>query len=151
MAPQQLTLYVDNKAALAIAQNGPNWRTRYFAVRGHRLQEEQEQGMLSLMHCPTAAMLADAMTKLATAPVLACLHKAVGGELPEIPAGNHLPISPQASGGYPSSSHPQGKSKERAAATSSAQETGVAGGTDALRWEEFHPAATTSSCIIEEI
>ena len=36
---------VDNQAAITITKCGANWRTRYFAVRGHRLHEECETGI----------------------------------------------------------------------------------------------------------
>ena len=52
------SLLIDNKAALSIAQCGANWRTRYFAVRARRLQEEAERGELTLFHCATATMSA---------------------------------------------------------------------------------------------
>ena len=39
-----IAVMVDNQAALTIAKCGANWRTRYFAVRGHRLHEEHERG-----------------------------------------------------------------------------------------------------------
>ena len=73
-------LLLDNKAALTIAQCGASWRTRYFAVRGHRLHEEHAAGRASLEHCKTDVMLADALTKLASTSVIATLHAAMHGE-----------------------------------------------------------------------
>ena len=75
-------LLLDNKAALTIAQCGATWRTMYFAVRGARLHEEHAAGRASLEYCKTGDMLADALTKLAPAPVIAILHSAMHGELP---------------------------------------------------------------------
>ena len=69
---------VDNQAALTIAKCGANWRTRYFAVRAHRLHEYL-QGHTELEHCLTKEMLADTLTKLATAPVILVLHDAMDG------------------------------------------------------------------------
>ena len=76
-------LYIDNQAALTIAMCGASWRTRYFATRGHRLQEEYLRGAAELVHCPTAKMVADCLTKLATAPVIQVTHDAMEGKLPE--------------------------------------------------------------------
>ena len=73
---------IDNKAALTIAMCGAAWRTRYFAVRGHRLHQEYKAGRAELVHCPTKAMLADALTKLAPAPVIQVLHEAMNGFFP---------------------------------------------------------------------
>ena len=73
---------IDNQAALTITKCGANWRTRYFAVRGHRLHEEHQIGRAQLLHCPTKEMLADALTKLASAPVISVLHEAMQGRLP---------------------------------------------------------------------
>ena len=69
----KVRLLVDNKAALTIAECGGSWRTRYFAVRGHRLHEEHVTGRAIIEHCKTELMLADALTKLASAPVVATL------------------------------------------------------------------------------
>jgi hypothetical protein len=79
------TLLIDNKSALSIAEFGGSWRTRYFAVRAARLAEESETGRISLRYCPTLVMLADALTKLGTAPMLERLRAALGGDLPEVP------------------------------------------------------------------
>ena len=78
----KVKVLIDNQAALTIATCGANWRTRYFAVRGHRLHEEHQLGRAELVHCPTKAMLADALTKLAPAPVIAVLHAAMQGKQP---------------------------------------------------------------------
>ncbi len=72
-------LLLDNKAALTIADCGASWRTRYFAVRGHRLHEEHLGGRAKLEYCKTDVMLADALTKLAGAPVIETLHKHMDG------------------------------------------------------------------------
>jgi hypothetical protein len=70
---------IDNQAALTIAKCGANWRTRYFAVRGHRLHLEHECGRATLLHCPTAVMIADTLTKLASPVVIEVLHQAMQG------------------------------------------------------------------------
>ena len=54
-------------------------RTRYFAVRGHRLHEEHQAGRAKLEYCKNDVMLVDALTKLAHAPVLETLHAHVDG------------------------------------------------------------------------
>ena len=78
-------LLIDNKAALTIAECGATWRTRYFSVRGHRLQEEYAKGRVSLEHCKTDVMVADALTKLAPITVVACLHAAMHREGTDVP------------------------------------------------------------------
>ena len=77
-----IKVLIDNKAALTIAMCGAAWRTRYFAVRGHRLHQEYERGRATLLHCPTKDMLADVLTKLAPAPVIQVLHDAMKGKFP---------------------------------------------------------------------
>ena len=78
----RLRVFIDNQAALTIAKCGAHWRTRYFAVRGHRLHEEHVRGAIELLHCPTKGMVADVLAKLATAPVIELLHGAMEGILP---------------------------------------------------------------------
>ncbi len=94
------SLLVDNSAALSIAQCGANWRTRYFAVRAKRLQEESERGELQLAHCPQAEMLADGLTKLATPTVLEVLRLAMNGHFPNSgrPTPSSSSTSPASSG-----------------------------------------------------
>ena len=48
---------------MTIALGGANRRTRYFAVRGHRLNEKHLAGRVISEHCKTEGMLADALTK----------------------------------------------------------------------------------------
>ena len=78
--PDSVRILIDNKAALTIAECGATWRTRYFAVRGHRLHEEHSTGRAILEHCKTDVMLADALTKLAPAGVISLLHSAMHSE-----------------------------------------------------------------------
>ena len=78
-------LFIDNKAAITIAGCGANWRTRYFAVRAHRLHEEIIRGAATLDHCPTNDMVADALTKLGTGPMFHTLHEAMAGRFPDTP------------------------------------------------------------------
>ena len=75
-----VTIMVDNTAAITTAENGSSWRTRYFGVRGSRMNEEISQGNLKLMHEPTAKMLADSLTKLGTAQMLRNIRGAMVGE-----------------------------------------------------------------------
>ena len=77
-------LLLDNEAALSIARNGSNWRTRYFGVRGARIQEEFLRGRIALGHQPTKTMVADGLTKLAASEVLETLRRAMGGEFPPV-------------------------------------------------------------------
>ena len=78
-------LLVDNQSALRVAQFGGSWRTRYFAVRAHRIGQEHAQGHISLRFCPTASMMADGLTKLASAEVMTKLRSCMDGQLPPIP------------------------------------------------------------------
>ena len=51
-------------------------------------------GGAELLHCPTGAMIADALTKLATADVVKVLHEAMSGSIPAVPAcGAQGPLS----------------------------------------------------------
>ena len=77
-------LLVDNKSALTICELGGSWRTRYFAVRAARIAEETLQGRVQLRYCPTAAMAADGLTKLASALVLDMLRSTMSAQPPEI-------------------------------------------------------------------
>ena len=75
-------LLIDNRSALLLGENGGTWRTRYFAVRAARLQQEHQVGNLLLRYCPTAAMRADALTKMGTAVLLENLRLALAAQLP---------------------------------------------------------------------
>ena len=66
----KVRVMIDNQAALTIAMCGASWRTRYSAVRVHRLHEEHQHGRAELLHCPTKDMLVDTLSKLATSPVI---------------------------------------------------------------------------------
>ena len=79
-------LLIDNKSALLLGENGGTWRTRYFAVRAARLQEEHQSGNLILRYCPTASMAADAMTKMGTSQILDNLREAMNCNLPAVPS-----------------------------------------------------------------
>ena len=74
-----LTIQVDNTAALTIAADGGNWRTRYFAVRGARVNHEIQCGTLKLEHCPTLKMLADGLTKLGTKAMMENVRNTMQG------------------------------------------------------------------------
>ena len=74
---------IDNRSALTVAEQGGTWRTRYFAVRASRLTYEHQLGHLELLYAPTTAMLADALTKLATAEVLEKFRRAMDGDMAE--------------------------------------------------------------------
>ena len=81
-------LLVDNKSALVLATCGGSWRTRYFAVRAARIADEAECGRLDLRYCRTGSMLADSLTKLASAEILERLLGALRGELPDVPGAD---------------------------------------------------------------
>ena len=56
---EPIKLLMDNDAAIAITEQGPNWRTRYFNVQASRIQEEILKGRIILGHEPTKTMIAD--------------------------------------------------------------------------------------------
>ena len=76
---QHVCIKVDNTAAITIATDGSNWRTRYFSVRGSRINHEILCGTLKLEHEPTLKMLADALTKLGTKNMLENIRNAMIG------------------------------------------------------------------------
>ena len=78
-------LLIDNKSALRVSELGGTWRTRYFAIRAARLQEESAADAVSLRYCPTGDMMGDALTKNAGAAVLQRLRECCDGLLPKIP------------------------------------------------------------------
>ena len=91
---EKTQLQLDNRAALTIAECGAQWRTRYFGVRASRLHKEHTLGRVALGHSPTAEMIADSLTKLASAQVLAKLHAAMQGRLPTTTCENPKSTDP---------------------------------------------------------
>ena len=85
---------IDNKAALTAASLGATWRTRYYAVRAKRLLEENQQGRVQFKYCPTKDMVADALTKLATANVIQVLVNAMDGRLPTRTVAHRTSVTP---------------------------------------------------------
>ena len=85
---------IDNKAALTAASLGATWRTRYYAVRAKRLLEENQQGRAQFKYCPTKEMVADALTKLATANVIQVLVDAMDGRLPTRTMAHRTSVTP---------------------------------------------------------
>ena len=85
---------IDNKAALTAASLGATWRTRYYAVRAKRLLEENQQGRVQFKYCPTKEMVADALTKLATANVIQVLVNAMDGRLPTRTMAHRTSVTP---------------------------------------------------------
>ena len=55
---------------------------RYYAVRATHLLHEHQAGKIVLTYCPTKLMVADALTKLATAEVVSVLLAAMDSRLP---------------------------------------------------------------------
>ena len=92
--PGQIEVMIDNKAALTAASLGATWRTRYFAVQAQRLLEENQQGRAQLTHCHTKDMVADALTKLATASVIQVLVNAMDGCLPTRIIAHRTSVTP---------------------------------------------------------
>ena len=78
---EHVCIKVDNTAAITIATDGANWRTRYFGVRGSRINHEIQCGTLKLDHEPTHKMLADSLTKLGAATMLLNTRSAMAGIL----------------------------------------------------------------------
>ena len=92
--PSKIIVWIDNKAALTAASLGATWRTRYYASRAKRLLEESRLGRVRLSHCPTKEMVADALTKLASADVIMMLAEAMEGRLPIAVAANRTSVTP---------------------------------------------------------
>ena len=92
--PKQGEVMIDNKAALTAASLGATWRTRYYAVRAKRHLEENQQGRLKFKYCQTKEMVADALTKLATANVIQVLVNAMGGHLPNRTMAHRTSVTP---------------------------------------------------------
>ena len=92
--PKHLEILIDNKAALTTASLGATWRTRYYAVRAQRLLEEHQAGKIVLTYCPTKLMVADALTKLATAEVIGVLLAAMDSQLPSHTMAHRAAPSP---------------------------------------------------------
>ena len=80
--PTHVEVLIDNKAALTAASLCATWRACYYAVRAKRLLEEGQQGRIRLSQCPTKQMVADALTKLATAKVIQVLIEAMESRIP---------------------------------------------------------------------
>ena len=54
----------------AIVEKGALWRTRYFQVRADRVRQLIATGTAAVRHVPTGDMVADGLTKLASATVM---------------------------------------------------------------------------------
>ena len=78
-------LLIDNKSALTLFENGGTWRTRYFAIKAARLQQEHQNGNLILRYCPTLLMAADGLTKMGSAIILEKFRQCMNASLPTIP------------------------------------------------------------------
>ena len=58
------TLYMDNQSAVAVAKNPEHHgRLKHLDLRYYWLQDVVEEGYISPVHCPTAEMPADLLTK----------------------------------------------------------------------------------------
>ena len=57
-------LHEDNTAAMKWATDSSAWsKTRHIDVKFHAIREWVEDGAIKLVYCPTAAQLADGLTK----------------------------------------------------------------------------------------
>ena len=92
--PSRLEVLIDNKAALTTASLGATWRTRYYAVRAHRLLQEHQAEKIVLTYCPTKLMVADSLTKLATSEVIGVLLAAMDSQLPALTAACRTSVTP---------------------------------------------------------
>ena len=63
-------------------------------MRARRLLEEGQQGRVRLTHCPTKQMIADALTKLATADVIRVLVEAMEGRMPTRTSAHRTSVTP---------------------------------------------------------
>ena len=58
------TLYGDNQAAIALANNGNyHARTKHIDIRYHFIRFQVQEGTIKLTYCPTENMTADTLTK----------------------------------------------------------------------------------------
>ena len=71
-------LYVDNLAAITLAEGGGTQRTRHLRVRACFLKEMIDNGRLQVLHCPGETQLADMLTKALPAPRLVFLNDLLG-------------------------------------------------------------------------
>ena len=61
---QHVTLIQDNQLTIALAHNPINHgRTKHIDITHHFLRECVERKEITLVYCPTATMVADALTK----------------------------------------------------------------------------------------
>jgi hypothetical protein len=57
-------LYQDNQGAIFLQKNSTNKsRTKHIDIRHHFIREHVDQGRITIQYCPTAAMIADMLTK----------------------------------------------------------------------------------------
>ena len=58
------TIYEDNQGAIALANNPEHYvRMKHIDVQYHSMRDYVEKGQIELEYCPTAEMVADALTK----------------------------------------------------------------------------------------
>ena len=61
------TLYIDNQSAVSVAKNPEHHgRIKHLDLRFYWLRDIVESGQISVVHCPTAKMPADVLTKSLT-------------------------------------------------------------------------------------
>ena len=80
--------------SLTTASLGATRRTRYYAVRAHRLLQEHQAEKIVLTYCPTKLMVADSLTKLATGEVIGVLLAAMDSQLPALTAARRTSATP---------------------------------------------------------
>ena len=84
-----MRLYVDDVAAIILAEGGGSHRTRHLRVRANFVKELQEAKALDVIHCPGEIQIADALTKVLPAPRHQMLREMIGlysVERPEVAA-----------------------------------------------------------------
>ena len=74
----EITLQVDNVAAITLAEGGGSQRTGHLRVRAHFLKEMIENSQLTVKHCPGERQLADILTKALPVPRLGMLNQLLG-------------------------------------------------------------------------
>lgn len=58
------TLFIDNRSAIDLTKDNRNHpRTKHIDIIHHFIRERVEDGTFSVIHCPSAEMLADGFTK----------------------------------------------------------------------------------------
>ena len=74
-----IPLYVDNESAIKTAlKEGTTTRNKHWEVQYHMVRQQQQQGLVQLLHVPSKQNLADPLTKAVGSEALAYFRESVG-------------------------------------------------------------------------